>query len=153
VVLIDTDVLLIQFRYLRDFRFQENSVFLSQVQGKGPCITIYNLMEFLGQMSFNMSSGRLSLWDKWLRGPLGLFVMWPEGEEQGADTFFFDEVYGRPFSKMLESGNGMAFNDALIIGLGERTSGIDAFVTWNVRHFRAKTILNVLTPQEYVQSL
>lgn len=153
MVLIDTDVLLVQFRYTRDTRVQENSVFLSQVQGKGPCITIYNLMEFLGQMSFNLSPDRLSLWNRWLRGPFGLAVIWPEGEEQEAETFFYEEIYDRPFSKMLGAGNGMAFTDALIIGLAERTPGVDALVTWNARHFRAKTAVTVLTPQEYVQNL
>ena len=40
----------------------------------------------------------------------------------------------------------MAFLDALIIGLAERTPDVKAFVTWNARHFRDKTLLTVLTP-------
>lgn len=152
MVLIDTDVLLVEFRYLRDTRFQTNSSFLSRVRASEPCITIYNLMEFLGQMSFNMASDKLADWDRWLEDEYGLSIVWPETRGLDAAGFFRMEIYGRPFSRML-GGNGMAFGDALVIVLGERTSGIDALVTWNARHFRGKTTLNVLTPQEYVQSL
>ncbi len=153
MVLIDTDVLVIHFRYPRDRRFQANSDFMLRVQENTPCITIYNVMEFLGQMSFNLPPAKLSIWDGWLRAEYGLTVIRPEGASKDADSFFWEEVYERPLSKMLGVRNGMAFQDALIIGLGERVPGIEAFVTWNARHFRTKTTLDVLTPEEYVQSL
>ena len=47
----------------------------------------------------------------------------------------------------------MAFADALIIGLAERVSGVEAFVTWNARHFRDKTSMAVLTPYEFLEVL
>jgi hypothetical protein len=31
-------------------------------------------------------------------------------------------------------------------------SGIDAFVTWNARHYRNKTALTVVTPAEYMEN-
>jgi len=44
----------------------------------------------------------------------------------------------------------MSFMDALILNLAERTPGVNQFVTWNVKHFRNKTLLDVITPQEYL---
>ena len=44
----------------------------------------------------------------------------------------------------------MAFMDALILNLAERTPDVDAFITWNARHFKGKSSLRVLTPEEYV---
>lgn len=151
MVLIDTDVLLVEFRYSRDTRFQVNTSFLSRVKADEPCITVYNLMEFLGQMSFNMPSDKLVDWDRWLEDEYGLSILWPETSGLDATSFFRTEIYDRPFSRMIEARGGMPFNDALIIGLGERTPGVDALVTWNARHFLAKTKLSVLTPEEYLQ--
>ncbi|MBI2951620.1 hypothetical protein HYY27_05965 [bacterium] len=152
MVLIDTDVLLIKFRYLRDIRFEVNSLFLSRAREDRACITVYNLMEFLGQMSFGLSPTQLSDWDRWLRDEYVMTVIWPEARGRQAEDFFHQEVFEGPLSKMVGSG-GMAFHDALIITLGERIPDIEAFVTWNARHFRGKTTLSVLTPQEYVQAL
>jgi len=44
----------------------------------------------------------------------------------------------------------LPFLDALILGLVERAAGVDVFVTWNARHFRGKTALPVLTPEEFL---
>lgn len=152
MVLVDTDVLLIEFRYQRDARFAANSSFLSKVKEEEPCITVYNLMEFLGQMSFNIPSEKLRDWDRWLEDEYSLLVVWPEGGDLDANGVLRTEIYDRPFSKMLDTANGIAFNDALILDLAERTVGIDTVVTWNARHFRNKTALTVMTPEEYVQN-
>ena len=151
MVLVDTDVLLIAFRYQRDARFAVNSSFLSKVKQEEPSITVYNLMEFLGQMSFNISSDRLRHWDRWLKDEYSLLVVWPEGGDFDANGVLRTEIYDRPFSKMVETPGGIAFNDALILVLAERAADIDTVVTWNARHFRDKTALTVLTPEEYLQ--
>lgn len=153
MVLVDTDILLIDFRYHRDRRFGVNSAFLSSVQAQEPGITVYNLMEFLGQMSFGTSPAKLVKWDLWLRDEYGLRVIWPVAGGRDADRFFHEEIYDQPFSKMLGAGRGMAFNDALIIGLAERTPGINTIVTWNARHFVTETTLKVKTPEQYVNNL
>ena len=44
----------------------------------------------------------------------------------------------------------MAFIDALILDLAERTSDIKYFVAWNARHFKDKSALPVVTPSEYL---
>ena len=41
--------------------------------------------------------------------------------------------------------------DALILGLAECAPEADAFITWNARHFKGKSSLKVLTPQEYLE--
>lgn len=44
----------------------------------------------------------------------------------------------------------MPFMDALIISLVERAPDVECFVTWNAKHFKGKTSLMVLTPEEYL---
>ena len=56
MVVIDTDVLLLELAYPRDKRFAANAAFFTRAAKADPAITIYNLMELLGQLSFNLLS-------------------------------------------------------------------------------------------------
>ncbi|MCS6911359.1 MAG: hypothetical protein NZM11_12460, partial [Anaerolineales bacterium] len=58
-VVIDTDVLLLAFAFQADKRQTSNTRFLTRVRPAQPAITIYNLMELLGQLSFNLSPVRI----------------------------------------------------------------------------------------------
>ncbi len=55
MVVIDTDVMLLEFAYHRDVRQALNKDFWSRVMNVEPATTLYNLMEFLGH---------------WMRSPL-----------------------------------------------------------------------------------
>ena len=43
----------------------------------------------------------------------------------------------------------MVVLDTDVLILAEQAPNVRAFVTWNARHYRAKTTLTVLTPAEY----
>jgi len=150
MVILDTDVLLLAFAFQSDSRQPVNTAFLEQVQAKNPAITIYSLMEILGQMSFNLSAERLSAWQSWLVDAYGLTIIWPVDPQDAIASFSFRaEIFERPFERML--AHRAAFMDALILGLAERAPEAEAFVTWNARHFKSKSALKVLTPQEYLE--
>ena len=55
MVAIDSDVFLIAHRYVRDVRAERKTRFLTEVKTAAPALTIYNLMEILGVLSFNLS--------------------------------------------------------------------------------------------------
>lgn len=149
MVIIDTDVFLLEFAFHRDARYPTNAEFLRAVRQREPAITIYNLMEILGQLSFNLSPEQLAQWRLWLQEAYGLTVIWPATRNQTAQVFFREEIYDRPLAKM--QSQRMAFLDALILSLAERAPDVEAFVTWNARHFRNKTRLPVLTPSEFME--
>ena len=44
------------------------------------------------------------------------------------------------------------FVDSLVLNLAEQLEEVEAFVTWNARHFVGKTSLAVKTPEEYLAS-
>lgn len=149
MVVIDTDVFLLEFAFHRDPRYEVNARFLTVVRSRAPAITIYNLMEILGQLSFNLSPARLAQWHLWLQAAYGLTVLWPEPDEMDALAFFRQEIQEAPLVRMQDKR--MAFLDALILNLAERVSEAATFVTWNARHFRDKSSLTVLTPAEYLE--
>jgi len=107
MVIIDSDVLLLAFAFPNDDRQKLNQKFLELAQTAQPATTIYNLMEVLGQLSFNLSEEQLDQWQDWLV-------------------------------------------NALILSSAERTPDVEFFVTWNAKHFKGKTDLAVLTPEEYL---
>ncbi len=149
MVVIDSDVLLLAFTFLNDDRQERNKAFLEAVQTARPATTIYNVMEVLGQLSFNLSTERLEQWQFWFVDQYQLAVIWvaDENQKMGKESFY-EELYERPYQKMRSSR--MAFLDSLILSLAERTPDIEYFVTWNAKHFKGKTDLTVLTPEEYL---
>ena len=151
MVVIDTDVFLLEFAFHRDPRHPVNSRFLTLVRDHKPAITVYNLMEILGQLSFNLAPNRLAQWRLWLQAGYNLTVLWPEPGDGDAFAFFRREIYEAPLARMQE--HRMAFLDALVLNLAERGEDVTAFVTWNARHFKGKSRLTVLTPAEYLNQL
>jgi len=148
MVVLDTDVLLLAFAFQRDTRQPANQTFLQQVRTESLSITIYNLMELLGQLSFNLSPERLANYPSWLLDAYQLTVIWPyQPEETISFAAFRDEVFTRPFARM--RAVKMPFMDSLILNLAERIPNVTAFVTWNARHFQDKSTLPVMTPAAY----
>ena len=149
MVVIDSDVLLLAFAFANDSKQKVNQAFLEAVQTAQPATTIYNVMEVLGQLSFNLSPERLDQWQSWLVDAYQLTIIWmaDDGLKMGKESFR-EELYERPYEKMRSVR--MPFMDALIISLVERAPDVECFVTWNAKHFKGKTDLKVLTPEEYL---
>ena len=78
MVAIDSDIFLIAHRYVRDVRAEINARFLAEVKTAAPALTIYNLMEILGVLSFNLSAAQMRAWPDWLKARHKLAILWPE---------------------------------------------------------------------------
>ena len=123
--------------------------FLTEVKTAAPALTIYNLMEILGVLSFNLStaqmraSARLAQSTAQTRHPVARVEL-----HRRQHLFFEQVIYHLPLARMTTQPT--AFLDALAIEVAERTPNVRAFVTWNARHFADKTHLPVLTPAQYL---
>ncbi len=78
MVIVDTDIFILEFRFQRDHRYSINKQFLSTIKATGGGITIYAVMEFLGKMSFNVNPDRLIDWRSWLQDAYNLTIIWSE---------------------------------------------------------------------------
>jgi hypothetical protein len=106
-------------------------------------------METLGQLSYNLSAEQLDGWQDWLANAYNLTIIWDTDSKEKIDPETWREIiYERPFQKMQTVR--MAFMDALILSSAEHTPDVEYFVTWNAKHFKGKTSLTVLTPEEYL---
>ena len=101
MVVIDSDVLVLAFAYPNDDRQKVNQKFLEIVQTAQPATTIYNVMEVLGQLSFNLSAEHLADWENWFINAYDLNIIWDINSKEGIDPETWREiVYERPFQKM-----------------------------------------------------
>jgi hypothetical protein len=151
MVIIDSDVFLVEYRFRRDERAEINTLFLAAAREAAPALTIYNLMEILGILSFNLSPARLMTWREWLKERYQLAILWPAVSYGTEQEFFEQIIYQQPFSRMIAQPT--PFLDALVIDAAERTPGARAFVTWNARHFVDKIRLPVMTPAQYLNQM
>lgn len=150
MVIVDTDILIKEFRFQRDANYPINSQFLSVIRATGGAITVYTLMEFLGKMSFNVDRSKLTRWRSWLRDAYNLVIIWPEARGIEADSFVHALIFEHPFERMCSTP--IAFVDSLILDLAEQVEEAETLVTWNAKHFVGKTFLAVKTPEEYLAS-
>lgn len=152
MIFIDTDVLWLAFAFHQDGRQTANAKFLQEVQTAQPATTIYNVLELLGKLSFNLPPARLDEWQSWLVDAYQLLVIWPVNPNLSTATSTFqEEIFERPFNRMRKFK--MPFMDSLILNLAERTPAASLIVTWNARHFQGKSFLKVLTPEDYLQAI
>ena len=151
MVILDTDIFILEFRFQRDHRYSINKQFLSTIKATGGAITIYSVMEFLGKLSFNVNPNRLMNWRSWLQDAYNLTIIWPQVKNIDGDSFIRSLLLNRPFERMCRTP--IAFVDSLILDLVEQVEESQVFITWNAKHFTGKTFLAVMTPQDYLASM
>ena len=150
MVVIDTDIFVLAFAFHRDDRHEVNNQFLQSVHTHEPAITIFSVMELLGQLSFNLSAERLNQWSIWLQNSYGLSVLYPETVGLTADAFFPALFIDQLLRRMTQ--HPTPYLDSIILNIIEATENVHSFVTWNARHYRGHTSLQVLTPAEFLET-
>ena len=145
MILVDSNVFVMDLRYQRDPLFPVNRAFLDALalDGSGGT-TLFNLLEVAGILSFNLN-------DRQVRELLVHFprryrvaVVPAFDRETMLPTMAVHEVLPHILGRM-------AFGDALVLAAAERFSQPGStFVTWDASNFVGKTRLTVVTPQEWL---
>ena len=145
LILIDTNIFVIDLRYKRDTSFKPNQSFLSVVAQNG-CgfTTIVNLLELCGILSLNLNQDQLlDLWT-YFQDRYKITVL-PEPDIQSA---FPGIEINRLFDILCKK---TSFGDALMMSVAEKhLSFVETMVTWDNEHFKDKYSGKVLTPDEYM---
>lgn len=142
MIVVDTNVFVIELRYTRDPLYRVNRRFLRRLalDGSG-ATTVFNVLELAGILSFNLNEQQLlsllALFPERYRvailPPLDLQSMLPQ-ISQGA--------LARRIARRC------SFGDALVIEAAERYAPrASCFVTWDSEHFAGHTALKVMTPR------
>ncbi len=141
MILVDSDVFLIDLRYPRDRRFGDNRAFLDRlaISGQG-ATTIYNLLEVCGVLSFNLNRQQLRELYAHFARRFHIRVVPNAEPRQRLPAFRVGDLLS-----IVE--RRVSFGDALVFALLEAQRAEDTtFVTWNARHFRGRTEVDVREP-------
>ena len=147
MILLDTDVLLIDFKQHNDSRFALNRQAMTALIATGIplAVTTQVMIEIVGVLSFGTPAADvLTIWPT-LQKKYNLQVI--------PDPAIVPEHCGcTPDEILAQMVQKMAAGDAVIAAqIAKFASGATAFLTWNLKHFRGNLVIPVLTPDEWLQ--
>jgi len=147
VILVDSNVFLIDLRYPRDLLFGVNRRFLERLalEDSG-ATTLFNLLELAGILSFNLNRQQV----------LDLLCMFPEQYRIAIlPPLDLETNLPRLLLRTLVSriAGRCAFGDALVMEAIERYAPQGSlFVTWDAKHFAGRTTMQVATPKQALKA-
>jgi hypothetical protein len=146
VIFVDSNLFVIDLRYPGDVHYRVNRRVLDRLGRQGLAMTsVLNVLEVCGILSFNLSPASLiELYVHFARR-YRLTVV-PGG---GYETRMPDPTAREVLARM---EGGMALKDAEIaLVVDQNAAGLDAFLSWNARHFAGKLAVPALTPQKWLR--
>ena len=146
LVLIDTNIFVIDLRYKRDVYFKTNRAFLADIAKKRTGFTtIVNLLELCGILSFNLNEKQLNeLWF-YFQDRYQVSVLPVPSLETNFPTIGIKELFDLLKTKT-------SLGDALMASVAKRhLAFISKMVTWDNLHFENIFPGTVLTPEDFLQ--
>ena len=146
LVLIDTNIFVIDLRYKRDLYYKNNKAFLTCIAQKGTGFTtIVNLLELCGILSFNLNEKQLfELWF-YFQDRYHVSVLPVNDLETNFPLIEIHEIFDLLKKKT-------SLGDALMMAVARRhLPFVSTMITWDDEHFKDKFPGAVLTPEEFMQ--
>jgi len=147
LVLIDTNVFVIDLRYKQDTHYRRNRKFLDAIGEAGTGFTtIVNLLEICGILSFNLNDRQLrELW-VYFEQKYRVTVLPDTGLEGTLPSLRIREVFEWIKRKL-------SFGDAYILAVARKQMpSVSVMITWDKEHFKGKFEGSIYTPTEYLQN-
>lgn len=148
MIVFDTDVLVIYHFFQNDPRYNETRTLFERFAAKTKGITIFNLLELCGIIaSANKIKFSRVLFEQYNESE-DIRILSPQMDTGTVDedVFWLSVVSGC----FAYTQKGMRLGDAAILWTLETNPEIDAFVTWNTKHFKEKTSIKILPPSAFL---
>lgn len=147
LVLLDTNIFVIDLRYKRDVCYKSNRAFLDYIaQKQTGFTTIVNLLELCGILSFNLNEKQLAeLWF-YFQDRYQVTVLPVPSLESKFPSIGIKEIF-----ELLK--NRTSLGDALMVVVAQKhLPFISTMVTWDKGHLENVFPGTVLTPEEFLES-
>ena len=144
MIVIDSDVFILDILYPVDPRTETNKGFLAQTRF-ARATTIFNVLEVCGLVSFNKTLEDLRDLFHRFHETYRLQILYPQFASPATEDVL-QRLVTRTFTKIIQK---MTFGDAVILATAE-SARAEMFVTWNIRHFEGRTTMQVLTPEVFL---
>jgi predicted nucleic acid-binding protein len=146
LVLVDTNIFVIDLHYKKDVHYDNNLAFLTAIaQKRTGFTTIVNLLELCGILSFNLNEKQLyELWF-YFQDRYKVTVQPAATIESNFPAIGINEIFD-----LLKKRSSLG--DALMIAVARKhLAFISTLVTWDDDHFKGKFPGTVLTPEEFLK--
>lgn len=146
LVLVDTNIFVIDLRYKRDANYEINRAFLDHMaEQKNGFTTIVNLLELCGILSFNLNENQLfELWS-YFQDRYGVVVLPVPMLETNFPGIEIKEIFN-----LLKRRTSLG--DALMISVAKKhLPFISTMITWDNMHLKNVFYGRVLTPEEFLR--
>ena len=146
LILVDTNIFVIDLRYKRDSKFKINRAFLEHIgKNRNGFTTIVNLLELCGILSFNLNEKQLKeLWYYFQDRYRVVVLPVPNFET------YFPVIEIKNIFDLMKSR--ISLGDALMISVAKKhLAFISRMVTWEDTHFKKIFSGTVLTPEKYLK--
>lgn len=146
MVLLDTNLFIIDRFFPRDPHYTVNREFLDHLPDLDAGFSLFSLLELCGIASFNLNATELKRWSYHFDQVYHVQILEPldlgEGLARDWLTSFLRDVFDLYARKM-------TWGDAVLLHTAE-SHHADTIVTWNKKHFTNRTSIPVLTPDQYL---
>ncbi len=149
MVLLDSNIFIVDRFFPRDSRYPQNQEFVGQLASIDAAVSAFTLLEICGAASFRLSAGELNDWLFRFGAVYPAYILDVYGLK-GSEG----EAWWRTFVEQVAANvaKKMTFGDALLMREAECYQ-VEAIVTWNTKDFIRRTQLAVLTPTAFLQRL
>jgi predicted nucleic acid-binding protein len=144
VIAIDTDVLAIYHLFCHDQRYEATASFMKTSRSTERATTVYNIMELAGILSAAGKSAEAKRILTTYVSAGDMHILYPSLPLQTPELFWVEYCAG----VMAVMERGLRYGDAKILWVAE-SHDCTTLVTWNTAHYRDRTPLPVMTPQEF----
>lgn len=150
MVLLDTNIFVLDRFFTRDEKYTDNQLLINQLPKLDAGFSLFSLLELCGISSFNLSPHELKRWMFHFSDVYSVTILEPVGVDSdvSADAWFGSYVLDT-FDVLTRK---ITWGDAMIVQTAEQYQA-DAIITWNQKHFVNRTTIPVYTPREYLLSI
>ncbi len=150
MILIDSDVFMMDNFYTSDPRYEQNSLFLHRVQSQKNGTTIFNLLEVCGLIAPHCGEKELLSFFENFDRTYNIEILYPSTYDLSAE-YFMDHYFGEV---MYNSANTSSLMDSLIFTIVQQ-QGIRLIVSWQAKRYKSTVRglgkMDFLQPDEYMK--
>jgi hypothetical protein len=150
MILIDSDIFILDNFYKNDPRYEPNNLFLHRVQNTKKCTTIFNLLEVCSLIAPHCGEDELLGFFENFDRTYNIDIVYPLHYDLSTE-YFLDHFFSQVLLTMQYTGNvteGMMFTTA-------RQRDIRVVISWNAKRYKKNfgslEKMEYMTPDEYMR--
>jgi predicted nucleic acid-binding protein len=148
MVLLDSNIFILDRFFPRDSLYAENKAFVENLASIDASISSFTLLEVCGVASFRLSADELSSWLFRFGTVYPVSIIDLHGLTSNESETWWSTFVAEVAANIARK---MTFGDAVLLREGENYN-VEAIVTWNTKDLARRTRLSVLTPAGFLRS-